>query len=117
MDLNLENRKALVSGSTAGIGLAIARRLAKEGAEVWINGRTKERVDEALDQFGKEAGNLHGLAADLGTAAGCAEVVRQLPAVDIFINNLGIFEPKPFEKSRMPTGKNSSRSTSSRVCA
>jgi NAD(P)-dependent dehydrogenase (short-subunit alcohol dehydrogenase family) len=100
MNLELENKKAFVSGSTAGIGLAIASRLAREGAEVWVNGRTQERVDEAIAEIKKEPGDarLHGIAADLSTAEGCAEVVRQLPQVDVLINNVGIFEPKPFEK-------------------
>ena len=100
MNLELKDKKAFVSGSTAGIGLAIASRLAREGAEVWINGRKQERVDEALAQISKEVkdAKLHGIAADLGTAEGCAEVVRQLPELDILVNNVGIFEPKPFEK-------------------
>jgi NAD(P)-dependent dehydrogenase (short-subunit alcohol dehydrogenase family) len=100
MNLKLENKKAFVSGSTAGIGLAIASRLAQEGAEVWINGRTPERVDEAIAQMKTDfaESTVHGIAADLGTASGCAEVVRQLPQLDILVNNVGIFEPKPFEK-------------------
>ena len=83
MNLELENKKALVSGSTAGIGLAIASRLAREGAEVWVNGRTQERVDEAIAEIKKDPGDarLHGIAADLGTAEGCAEVVRGLEDV------------------------------------
>lgn len=99
MDLKLKEKKAFVSGSTAGIGLAIASRLAREGAEVWLNGRTQERVEEAIAAI-KGAGHLkvRGLAADLGTAAGCAAVVGQLPQVDILVNNVGIFAPKPFEK-------------------
>ena len=97
MNLDLNGKKAFVSGSTAGIGLAIASRLAQEGAEVWLNGRTQARVDEAIAHLGKEA-NVRGLAADLGTAAGCAEVVRQLPQLDILVNNVGIFEPKPFSQ-------------------
>jgi NAD(P)-dependent dehydrogenase (short-subunit alcohol dehydrogenase family) len=100
MNLELENKKALVTGSTAGIGLAIASRLARERAEVWVNGRTQERVEKAISEIEKEFhdARLHGIAADLGSAAGCAEVVRQLPQVDVLINNVGIFEPKPFEK-------------------
>lgn len=97
MNLELKGKKAFVSGSTAGIGLAIASRLAQEGAEVWLNGRTQDRVEEAIAQLGKDV-TVHGIAADLGTAAGCAEVVRQLPLLDILVNNVGIFEPKPFEK-------------------
>lgn len=100
MDLELKGRVAFVSGSTAGIGLAIARRMAAEGADVVINGRTEERVRVALSQIKKDARNtdVRGIAADLGDAQGCAEVVRQLPRLDILINNVGIFEPKPFEQ-------------------
>ncbi|HXA09265.1 MAG TPA: SDR family NAD(P)-dependent oxidoreductase [Chthoniobacterales bacterium] len=100
MDLKLQDKKAFVSGSTAGIGLAIASRLAREGAEVWLNGRTQARVEQAIAKIKKEFTNLrlNGIAADLGTAQGCAEVVRQLPQVDVLVNNVGIFEPKPFEK-------------------
>ncbi|MEO7167721.1 MAG: SDR family NAD(P)-dependent oxidoreductase [Spartobacteria bacterium] len=100
MDLALNNKKAFVSGSTAGIGLAIAGRLAREGAEVWLNGRSQERVDQALAEIKKDfaGARVQGIAADLGTAQGCAETVRQLPQLDILINNVGIFEPKPFEK-------------------
>jgi len=100
MNLELEGKKAFVSGSTAGIGLAIASRLAREGAEVWVNGRKQERVDEAIAEIKKQfsEAKVQGIAADLGTAEGCAEVVRQLPQLDVLVNNVGIFEPKPFEK-------------------
>lgn len=100
MDLELKDKQALVSGSTAGIGLAIASRLAREGAEVWLNGRTQKRVDEAVAAIKKEfaEAKLHGIAADLGSAKGCAEVVSQVPQIDILVNNVGIFEPKPFAK-------------------
>jgi NAD(P)-dependent dehydrogenase (short-subunit alcohol dehydrogenase family) len=98
MDLEFTGKIAFVSGSTAGIGYAIAERLALEGADIVINGRTEERVRLALAQIKKDARNVdvRGIAADLGTAAGCAEVVQQLPQVDILVNNVGIFEPKPF---------------------
>jgi hypothetical protein len=95
MNLQLEGKRALVTGSTAGIGFAIAEALANEGARVIVNGRTRKRVDEAL---AKLKGKLEGVAADLGTAEGAAEVWRRYPEVDILINNLGIFEPKPFEQ-------------------
>src|SRR6266536_1453847 len=100
MDLQLGGKIAFVSGSTAGIGLAIASRLTRESAEVVINGRTEERVREAIAQIKKDSrdANVRGIAVDLGSAKGCSEVVRQLPRVDILVNNVGIFEPKPFEK-------------------
>ena len=94
MDLHLEGKTALVTGSTAGIGLAIASALAAEGASVIVNGRTQERVDRAV----RISGATHGVAADLGTEAGVSAVIERFPAVDILINNLGIFEPKPFEQ-------------------
>src|SRR3954470_6058792 len=97
MDLQLNGKTAVVTGSTAGIGLAIAKLLAGEGATVIINGRTQERVDEAIDRVGLRA-NTRGVAADLASADGVQEFVRQVPAADILVNNLGIFEPKPFEE-------------------
>lgn len=100
MDLKLKGKTAFVSGSTAGIGLAIVSRLAREGAEVWLNGRTQKRVEEAVAEIKKDFADakVQGIAADLGTAKGCAETVSQLPQLDILINNVGIFEPKPFAK-------------------
>jgi NAD(P)-dependent dehydrogenase (short-subunit alcohol dehydrogenase family) len=95
MNLQLEGKRALVTGSTAGIGFAIAEALANEGATVIVNGRTQKRVDEALASLN---GRVEGVAADLGTAEGAAVVARRYPDVDILINNLGIFEPKPFEQ-------------------
>ena len=94
MNLDLEGKRALVTGSTAGIGLAIATALAKEGAEVIVNGRTQSRVDHAV----KASRAAHGIAADLGTEAGARAVIDRFPEVDILVNNLGIFEPKPFEQ-------------------
>jgi NAD(P)-dependent dehydrogenase (short-subunit alcohol dehydrogenase family) len=83
MDLKLGGKIAFVSGSTAGIGLAIAIRLAREGVEVVINGRTEERVRDAISQIKKDArdANVRGIAADLGDAKGCGEVVRQCRAL------------------------------------
>ena len=95
MNLQLEGKRALVTGSTAGIGFAIAEALANEGATVIVNGRTQKRVDEALARL---KGRGEGIAADLSPAAGAEEVFRRHPHVDILINNLGIFEPKPFEQ-------------------
>jgi len=100
MNLNLEGRTALVTGSTAGIGLAIAHALAGEGAHVIVNGRTQERVDAARTQIRDKIpqAKIDGIAADLGSSAGCASVLRNFPDIDILVNNLGIFEPKPFEQ-------------------
>jgi NAD(P)-dependent dehydrogenase (short-subunit alcohol dehydrogenase family) len=98
MDLGLKGKVAVVSGSTAGIGLAIAATLAREGAHVVLNGRTEERVDKALKTVLAVVGGAqaHGVSADLGTAEGIAKFVRQVPTADVLVNNLGIFEPKPF---------------------
>lgn len=100
MDLKLQNKTALVTGSTAGIGFAIAERLAREGARVIINGRTQKRVAFAIQQLHKNVphAKIEGVAADLGHKKGCAALVKQLRDVDILVNNLGIFDPKPFEQ-------------------
>jgi NAD(P)-dependent dehydrogenase (short-subunit alcohol dehydrogenase family) len=99
LDLQLASRHALVTGSTAGIGLATAQALAREGARVTVNGRTAKRVDAAVAQLREAmpAAQVDGLVADLATAAGCRAAVEQLPDVDILVNNVGIFEPKAFE--------------------
>ncbi|HEU5117586.1 MAG TPA: SDR family NAD(P)-dependent oxidoreductase [Isosphaeraceae bacterium] len=100
MDLQLQDKKALVTGSTAGIGFAAAVGLFREGASVVINGRSKQRVEEAVAKIRQQGGSgeVSGIAADLSNAEGVNELVRQLPEVDILVNNLGIFEPKPFEE-------------------
>jgi NAD(P)-dependent dehydrogenase (short-subunit alcohol dehydrogenase family) len=99
MDLKLERKLALVTGSTAGIGYATARLLAHEGAEVIVNGRKRTTVDAAIAKIrqSKPDAVLHGAAIDLSDARGCAEIAAQFPKVDVLVNNLGIFEPKPFE--------------------
>jgi NAD(P)-dependent dehydrogenase (short-subunit alcohol dehydrogenase family) len=98
MDLGLTGKVALVSGSTAGIGFAIADALAREGARVIVNGRSQASVDDAVSRISKASGgSAVGFAGDLSTAAGAADVARAFPAVEILVNNLGIFEPKPFE--------------------
>ena len=98
MDMDLTGKSALVTGSTRGIGLATAIGLARMGATVMINGRTQDAVDQAIEQVRKHVpdAKLSGAAADLGTAQGCASVIEQCPKVDILVNNMGIYEPKPF---------------------
>jgi NAD(P)-dependent dehydrogenase (short-subunit alcohol dehydrogenase family) len=98
MNLGLQGKLAVVSGSTAGIGFAIAAMLAQEGARVVINGRTEARVTTAVEKIRQrmKGAELIGVAADLGTAAGVNAFVKQIPEADILVNNLGIFEAKPF---------------------
>ena len=99
MDLGIRARRALVTGSTGGIGLATARLLASEGASVIVNGRTGPRVDAAVAAVRADGANaeVRGIAADLGTVAGCERLFAALDDVDILVNNLGIFEPKAFD--------------------
>jgi NAD(P)-dependent dehydrogenase (short-subunit alcohol dehydrogenase family) len=99
MNLQLEGKRALVTGSTAGIGYAIAEGLAREGTSVIVNGRTQARVDRALESLAKAGlrGKVEGIAADLGAAEGVKAATDKFPDLDILVNNLGIFDPKPFE--------------------
>ena len=97
MDLQLKNKMVFVSGSTAGIGFAIAKRFLQEGAQVIINGRTKESVDKAVSELKSiAAANVSGIAADFSKKEDVDNLIEQLTEVDILINNAGIFEPKPF---------------------
>jgi NAD(P)-dependent dehydrogenase (short-subunit alcohol dehydrogenase family) len=99
MDLQLRGKRALVTGSTAGIGFAAATGLFREGASVVVNGRTPQRVEEAVAKIRATGeGEVSGIAADLSTADGVNALVGKLPDVDILVNNMGIFEPKPFEE-------------------
>ncbi|HSP32567.1 MAG TPA: SDR family oxidoreductase [Halomonas sp.] len=98
MQIDLSGKHAIITGSTAGIGFAIAQGLAQAGADVVITGRTQERVDQAISAIKKEApnANVAGVAADLGTAEGCQTLIEQQPSADILINNVGIFGPQDF---------------------
>ena len=99
MDLKLKDRLALVSGSTAGIGYSIAMTLAREGANVIVNGRTQGAVDAAVKAIASETGNhALGFAGDLSKPEDAETLVRSHANIEILINNLGIFEPKPFEE-------------------
>lgn len=101
MDLLIAGKLALVSGSTAGIGFAIAHALAAEGAHVIINGRTPAAVEQAVAKLKEETGGtLLGFAGDLAQAAAATKLAKEHPNVEILVNNLGIFEPKPFEDIR-----------------
>ena len=98
MDLKLTDKVALVTGSTAGIGFAIAQALAAEGAHVYVNGRTQRRVDAAVAAIRSHTATakVDGIVADFSSSAGAEAVIASLPVVDVLVNNVGIFEPKPF---------------------
>src|ERR1700693_2523135 len=97
MDLYLNDKTALVTGSTAGIGIEIARKLAVEGAKVIITGRNKAKLDQAVESIRASDGpGVSGVLADASTEEGAAALVHAAPAVDILVNNLGIYEMKDF---------------------
>jgi NAD(P)-dependent dehydrogenase (short-subunit alcohol dehydrogenase family) len=100
MDFGLKGKRALVTGSTAGIGFATARALAAEGACVTVNGRTRARVDSAVDALLREfpGATIAGIAADLSNGEGCTALLGLLPEIDVLVNNLGIFAMKSFEQ-------------------
>ncbi len=99
MDFKINSKIALISGSTVGIGFAIATELAKEGAAVVINGRSQKSVDTAVARLKAQVdgAQVSGVAADLATEAGCQTLFAACPQADILVNNLGIFDPAPFE--------------------
>jgi NAD(P)-dependent dehydrogenase (short-subunit alcohol dehydrogenase family) len=99
MQIDLKNKRAVVTGSTLGIGFAIAKGLAEAGANVVINGRSEKSVKAAQEKLAAAypGGKIEGIAADLATAEGVTAFVSRMPETDILVNNLGIFEPKPFE--------------------
>jgi|GEM_PF-1713624 len=96
--MKLSNRLALVTGSTAGIGNAIDTSLAREGARVIVNGRSQASVDDVSKIKSAAAGPVQGFAGDLSTAAAAEKLMQHHPNIEILVNNLGIFEPKPFEE-------------------
>jgi NAD(P)-dependent dehydrogenase (short-subunit alcohol dehydrogenase family) len=100
MNLELINKTALISGSTKGIGFAIASQLASEGVRVIVNGRSDKAVHSALEQICKQApeAKVEGFAGDLSTEKAVEDLLKRFPAIDILVNNLGIYEPKPFEE-------------------
>ena len=99
MDLKIKNKLALVTGSTAGIGLAIAKVLSKEGARTIINGRSEASVESAISELEATAtGPLSGFAGDLSTAEAANELCIKYPDIEILVNNLGIYEPASFEE-------------------
>ena len=101
MNLELIGKTALISGSTKGIGFAIANQLAAEGARVIVNGRSDNAVNSALQQVRKAVpeAKVEGFAGDLATSTATEELLRLFPAVDILVNNIGIYEPRPFDKT------------------
>lgn len=94
MDLDLHEQRALVTAATDGIGLATVTELARLGAKVWLTGRRRETVDQALESVRGDHSDatVHAIVADAGTAAGCDDIIEALPAADILVNNLGVYD-------------------------
>ena len=97
MELGLQGKTALVTGATGGIGFAIAKTLAEEGATVYLNGRSQEKISAAIAKIGQVKGRLHSAHFDLETKSGSDALLKAIPAVDILVNNLGIYEVREFE--------------------
>lgn len=113
MQIDLSGKTAIVTGSTRGIGFAIAKGLAQAGATVVINGRSAPSVDKAVSlllQYVPDA-TLRGVVADVGSVDGCAVLKAAEPEVDILVNNTGIYGPRDFLKRAMIFGRSFSRST------
>ncbi len=110
MNLQLQGKKAIVTGGSAGIGLAVARMLAEEGVEVTIPGRIGKKLKDAIASL---PGVVHGIEADLATAQGARKLIEQVPETDILVNNLGIYESRISLTSAMRIGCDISRSISS----
>ena len=100
MDLKLADKLALVTGSTKGIGLAIASALVREKSRVVINGRTEKSVETGLSEVlaAVPGAKIEGFVGDLSTSQAAESLAKQFPSLDILVNNLGIFEPKPFDE-------------------
>src|SRR5258708_17737905 len=100
MNIELNDKTALISGSTKGIGFAIASQLAAEGVRVIVNGRSDKAVNFAFEQLRKAVhqAKAEGFIGDLATTTATEDLLKLFPAVDILVNNLGIYEPKPFDK-------------------
>lgn len=96
MDLELKGKKALVTGSTAGIGFAIAKQLAVEGAEVVVTGRSASKIEAAVANIEASGAKAIGVESDMSTATGADVLIKEIPQVDILVNNVGIYEPKSF---------------------
>ena len=109
MDLKLNDKTALVTGSTDGIGFAIAKGLLKEGTKVYINGRTQNKINEAIEKLKAEVpdAKVEGIAADFSKIDEINTLIKQLPDIDILVNNVGIFGDQPFETTDDETWFNS----------
>lgn len=99
MDLQLNGKTVLITGSAKGIGLAMAESFAKEGAQVWINGRTAASIETAIGELkARGVSGIRGAAGDVGTEAGIDALKTAIPQVDILVNNAGIFKPEEFSE-------------------
>ncbi len=100
MDLKIKGKTALITGSSQGIGFAVAKKLCEEGVNIIINGRDQKKIDQAINKLQKEYPNINiqGIRADLKDKDGCDKLISKIAHIDILINNLGIFEPRDFKE-------------------